>query len=879
MRLPASRRAFLTFAPLLISGPVPIALFVGCSREQQSPPRSDGILYAPPETITPSPFSPEEYAIYNGAMNTPMRVLRFPAVGYSAEYVLVAAALPIITDGKAQEEAERYQDLIRLLDSAPPRKEWVPRLINDLQDQDAAVRNAAAKALGQIGPSAKEAVPALTATFEDKNQDVHVRVTAADALAQIGPEAKEAVPALTAAFTDKDEDEDVRNSAGEVLRQLGPAAREAVPALSAVLADTGQHKGFRTAAADMLGRIGPEVPSKAISGLTAAITDKGQDVEVRRSAADALRTVAEVIFTTRRTEALPQLKAAHEALSKDSDSLVRRDTAALGRTISYYESLWWVEGRERVAKTVARHPYISVGITAYPLLQLFWLILLWFRPLLLLKVITWLSGSGQKFKIPLFETPIPLKALVLAPFHYHPRLLEAWVQHYLAVARENYTTKGTIKDRRVYVPMPARVGDQMCERLSAAAFQPLFERRRLTVLIAGEGGTGKTSLACQMGAWAMADEPRDRLCKTHRLLPVLLEDNLAPPTDNKDALLEAVHGGLLELIGEKEPIKEELLVQLLRKRRVLVIVDSLSELDETTCRSVRPAQADFPVAALVVTSRLDERLGGASKTTVRTVRLKSDRLSTFMHHYLEQLGKRELFTDAEYFKACGRLTDIVGDREITVLIAKMYAELLVTTKEAVAGALASGDEPPRNLPDLMLKYVNSLNKQVKADRQDIDKVSRAAKRVAWECLNQTFRPHSVKRADVVQALHSETDAERLLKYLGERLQLIQFAGPVAGLVRFTLDPLAEYLAALYLVEECSKNENCWKEFFERAQKQPGAPKTIKDFLLAVRDCCVHMGNESGAPEWVKDEVGRFAGLDPAVVEAAHLKERINHLPI
>ena len=133
-------------------------------------------------------------------------------------------------------------------------------------------------------------------------------------------------------------------------------------------------------------------------------------------------------------------------------------------------------------------------------------------------------------------------------------------------------------------------------------------------MITGEGGAGKTSLACQLANWAMADEPAQRLCKTHQMLPVLLEANLEPRNDNKDALVEVVRGGLRELIGEPEPIFEELLLHLLRKRRVLVIVDSLSELDETTRKTVRPASADFPVAALVVTSRIDEALGGASKS-------------------------------------------------------------------------------------------------------------------------------------------------------------------------------------------------------------------------------------------------------------------------
>ena len=163
-----------------------------------------------------------------------------------------------------------------------------------------------------------------------------------------------------------------------------------------------------------------------------------------------------------------------------------------------------------------------------------------------------------------------------------------------------------------------------------------------------------------------------------------------------------------------------------RQRRVLLIVDSLSELNEFTGQSVRPAQPDFPAAALIITSRIDEYLGGASEAILRPFRLQSDRLSEFMDGYLRQWGKRSLFNDPAYFTACGRLSEIVRDREITVLIAKLCAEQMIAVKEVTAAALTASRAFPRNLPDLMLGYINYLNNQVKADKQDISQVIRVA---------------------------------------------------------------------------------------------------------------------------------------------------------
>jgi HEAT repeat protein len=771
---------------------------------------------------------------------------------------------------KDQEAVVRTFAIYALGEIRPEAKEAVPALIVALKDQEAEVRRSAASALGNI-PKAKEAVPALIVTLKD--QEAVVRTFAVYALGEIGPEAKEAVPALIVAL--KDQEAVVRRNAASALEKIGPEAKEAVPALIVALRD--QDSGVRGNSALALGEIGPEA-KEAVPALTAALKDQDQEGVVRGNSASALGDIAAALFDTRSTESLAQLKAAYDELNAYPDTKDTEYTLSVKRTIDYFESLWWVQARARIVELISDHPYISITVAAYLFLQVIWLLCFWLLPLSLLKIITSLSRTGEKFKIPKADIPIPLKtALVFPLFHYHPRLLDAWVRHHLDISKGNFDKKQTVAQRKIYVAMPALMDGQMRESLSAASVQPIFDKKKVTVLIAGEGGAGKTSMACQMAMWAMTDKPEQRLCKTHKMLPVLLEGNLPPVPENKDALVEAIRGGLRELIGESEPIFEELLLQLLRKRRVLVIVDSLSELDETTRKSVRPAHADFPVAAQVVTSRIDEDLGGASKTLLRPLRLHSNRLSEFMDGYLKQLGKRSLFDDPEYFAACGRLSEIVGDREITLLIAKMYAEQMIAVKEAPASPQGAGRELPGNLPDLMLGYVKRLNDQVKADQQDIRKLINVAKVVAWECLKQSCRPTTAKRDEALKALSNEAGAEICLKYLEERLQLIRSTGPISDLIRFSLDPLAEYLAALSLVERCGRFEDLWREFFERAREQQGAPETIKGFLLAVRDCCAEKGDEYGVPGGVRDELGRLAGLDPEAIDTVQLKQRINRL--
>src|SRR5205085_4604058 len=79
-------------------------------------------------------------------------------------------------------------------------------------------RQAAATALGQIGPAAREAVPALTPLLRDPDGDV--RSAAFQALGRIGPAAAAAVPALVEALADPAR----RGPAAEALAAIGPAA-------------------------------------------------------------------------------------------------------------------------------------------------------------------------------------------------------------------------------------------------------------------------------------------------------------------------------------------------------------------------------------------------------------------------------------------------------------------------------------------------------------------------------------------------------------------------------------------------------------------------------------------------------------------------------
>ncbi len=79
------------------------------------------------------------------------------------------------------------------------------------------------------------ALPTLVIAFKDS--DFYVRAWAAQAVGNLGPGAASAVPALIELLTD---DVEARGSACLALGQIGAAAKAALPMLHAALADTNE---------------------------------------------------------------------------------------------------------------------------------------------------------------------------------------------------------------------------------------------------------------------------------------------------------------------------------------------------------------------------------------------------------------------------------------------------------------------------------------------------------------------------------------------------------------------------------------------------------------------------------------------------------------
>jgi len=799
-----------------------------------------------------------------------------------------------------KENADNREGFAELLvEVGPPA---VPFLIPLLKDEDENVRASAAAALGSIGPAAEEAIGALIDMLNDSSLYVRpfafvnlscigkpaigplinalraanpaIRAGAARALGEMGPHAGPAVPNLKGLL--RDNSPEVRRSAAWAFKQIGPRGKAALPELTLVLAD--QDSDARRFAATALGTMG-HYAWKSVPDLTNRLTD--EDQAVCESAAlslsaisGSLRRLRKQLSSSRLNRVISRLQLVKRQLRNVQIPQVKRNQHIASIVWDLDELQAELDSRYSLLSWIRDHEW-TWAVGTYMLWLIILILLLWQRPLWVYT----LNEKGAKLQVPskwVGGLHIGLCQIsLLSLFHYVPRVLDAWVKKHLAKARQGFANLPTVKARKDHVFMPVAIdGHTITEPTDMShRFRLAFkDRDRLRLLIWGEGGIGKTSLACQLAKRAMAEDPEERPAG-YSMLPVLIEHEVKiTPEGGRHPLIEAIRGQVQQMTGEDE-VSPELMEHLLKKKRVIVMVDHFSEMSQEMRDNIQPGfDPKLYINAMIVTSRQQEQLQGAVTTELKPMRIEGNRLSSFMEAYLTHLGKRELYDDPEFFDACGRLSRMVGDRNITVLLARLYADQMIAAKQD-----PSFEGLPENIPDLMLSYLNWINRSRTDEHPDNRTVQRIAKAVAWACLEPTFRPGTGDLRAIQAALPDEEDLDPKLKYLTEKLGIIRFVGPDEDKVRMTLDPLAEYLAGLRLIELYGSDEKQWKRFLDEADKKEGAPEAIAGFLLAVRDCCLAKGKEHGIPNFLHLELAKRADLDLEAVEKAKQKQRIQQL--
>jgi formylglycine-generating enzyme required for sulfatase activity len=519
-----------------------------------------------------------------------------------------------------------------------------------------------------------------------------------------------------------------------------------------------------------------------------------------------------------------------------------------------------------------------------------------------------------------------LESLALAERNQRLDNLDHWVQVNLTGWRQRFEARDEVRDRRIYVPLATEIRLANMD-VDAAGMRSVIRELRpedihsvvaqngsQMLMIWEEGGAGKTSLALEIARWGL-----DRKLAEHVMLPILLD-----PTPGKGDLVEQVYAQLSHVdrsIGMND------VRDLLIHRRLLVIIDHFSECTrrqrEWLLEKCQPQDLDL----VLLTSRLDEsrHFPGWMISKIQPQRLKGDQLLFFFDDYLARRTAKSAYAESpahlllpeDQVRTRDLLERMVGNKPITVLLAWMVIEKAI---EHIQDGRV--DLLPSSVPELMLDYVDRSSSAIPPEERslagesgfivDAALLEEALKVLALAAHRQddALKPQnfdlSLAQKTLSTSLHNDVLSRDInlqsafLRYLDEKLNLLQRKGgsPAKPEYRISLDPLADYLAALALLEGLTntlppvdqlRNLEAWLDHLSgqlgRARADSDQRSQMRGFLSACRDVSKDWLTRlpdaidpSLREQWnqIPHRFAQLAGIDPLEerqLEARHLIRR------
>jgi len=576
---------------------------------------------------------------------------------------------------------------------------------------------------------------------------------------------------------------------------------------------------------------------------------------------------------------------------------LRPITRARNTIDAAYRQFLWV----RVDEYCRSHPWTIRVALAVIILSIYALLLLIFShfwPELIVRLDDMLGGVQVAVnKIPWLrslpiDVSIPARYLTLVGFcAAHPYVLDAWVRRRLANVRRNFALTPTVSYNPIQVPVPVRLDNVWRDPLRAEHLTD-WASHNGAIVISGDAGTGKTNLGCRIAWWALGKGAPEDHTSTNQfgkpdMIPILLENDLSIPDAAAAnalprALLREISRGLMSITGESRRISGVMTSRLLRARRILVIADRLSELNDGMpggeqdegCHLRRAILLNSPICpltALIVTSRDADELESAPHVSIRVEPPRGKAIAAFLEDYLKQREQLAIARNEEHAAGAGtvqnqefkelyeRVEALSENGDVPIGLLRLFAELLYARKNDPGSVQLSDTVQSLVLRSLEMFNVGTIagNAVNQMDfRHDVQ-------RIAWECILAVPRYGEAKKSDVIAALASVQWGENptakpqdRLDYLLE-LKIIQPAGADLTRVRFTGQIFSEYLAATFFCSADAKEMSpLWDRLIERVDEMPDSPPLPERLFATFAECGKNTGLAGQYLKWFQESGSR-----------------------
>lgn len=320
------------------------------------------------------------------------------------------------------------------------------------------------------------------------------------------------------------------------------------------------------------------------------------------------------------------------------------------------------------------------------------------------------------------------------------------------------------------------------------------------------------------------------------MLPIWVDEELDA---DKKALSAVVLGKLRAALPEEE-LEEEFCLALLKKQRVLVIVDRVSERSPSTQHYIETIYRSARIGCLILTSRSLLPVEGAKSTVVYPQPLDSKTLLHFMTALLNSSSSSTVSEDAartpfsnirEQLSLGERLATLLGltsaEGEKDIPLVPLHVRLFVEEAIRLTHEHKSLDNLPLSLPEVYFRYLRRVNPEDPSvpNFLDGDRMLKTAQRLGKFAIGEDFIPKEFSRdaallalKDVGEKLNDSCDPIARLILNGI---IIKKPGGLATLLRFSLDPVAEFLAAAQYAAEAGADANQWDSLLRDSKSASG----------------------------------------------------------